>query len=1009
MRRSIAFILLIVVFNSNAQLPADIKFTNYTRAEGLPEETINNIIQDSRGFIWIGSKEGLIRFDGLHFKAWYADPGDSSKFNNNNITLLAEYKPGYILFLSGSNLWQIDLSNHRFSPINWSKGKTMTGGLAKLADGEWCFTDMDSIYIINSSFNVASSLLLKNYYPPNTPLILFPLHHPYVMLQSLRINRTWLLNYVTKKITPITIDDSQLDSRSRFFSSGVYDSSRKRLYLSAYFNGNFYCDLNLPSVTTYKPVYIDAQKDGAIRKSILSPGNKMIQVGDNGLFIIDFTKNISFDAKSFGGKPVASNTVLDIFHAKDGSYWIATLHGISRFTLDKPIIQYGKSNSDTYKNDEFKFVTKANDDNLYLLSQSNSLLRMNKSTGVVQRLDSGLTYCWSAVQSGKEIIFTGSGKRLGIYNIVSGKMSYPTFLQPFYTKNTDIVTLVFKAKNGDLWYSCNGSGGLIRNAAGTDQYIQYSRNSSPPSFSHSYVHTAAEDSHGNIWWASNKTQMLLKWNAQQQRFEEYGVDKLIPQYKLQTGINNLFMDPNDNLWIALDGSALLKYNVNSKTGSYYDINKGLPTDAVWGMCSDAKNRLWFGTRKGLCCYLYDKDKVITFTSYDGLPEDDFDGNAVFYDKKENLVYASARQSIAYFDPDTLLGRAITSRPKVYVDEMLVNGKPFYFENTKNISLLTKENNIEFRFASPDFNRNNQLLFQYRLKGASNEWIDLGDRRSVTFNNLQHGEYSLSVRCNYRGTETWTETEFPFSFIIATPWYKTWWFRGLAFVTVVFFAWYFIRSYYRRKLEKQKTEAEKIRAVEKERTRIATDMHDDFGASLSRIKFISEKMQLTETDNEKLKSDLVKISSYSDEMAEKMNEIVWALNQRYDSVEDLVSFSRAYAADYLGHHNIRLQFKANHSSDRKIHGEVRRNIFMVIKESLHNIVKHAGASEVTIEFKQHPQNLDVIIKDNGRGIDLDAIRPFANGLENMKKRMADIDGLLKIKNETGTEIRISAGI
>jgi signal transduction histidine kinase len=143
------------------------------------------------------------------------------------------------------------------------------------------------------------------------------------------------------------------------------------------------------------------------------------------------------------------------------------------------------------------------------------------------------------------------------------------------------------------------------------------------------------------------------------------------------------------------------------------------------------------------------------------------------------------------------------------------------------------------------------------------------------------------------------------------------------------------------------------------------------------------------------------------MAEKMNEIVWALNQRYDSLGDLVSFCRSYASEYLQDKNIRFSFAAGEQGEEKIQGEVRRNIFLVIKEALRNIVKHAGATEVSISFARNTEKnkLTVIITDNGKGIDIKNIRPFANGLENMKKRMADINGDFSIKNENGTEISI----
>jgi signal transduction histidine kinase len=213
----------------------------------------------------------------------------------------------------------------------------------------------------------------------------------------------------------------------------------------------------------------------------------------------------------------------------------------------------------------------------------------------------------------------------------------------------------------------------------------------------------------------------------------------------------------------------------------------------------------------------------------------------------------------------------------------------------------------------------------------------------------------------------------------------------------------VRSYFRKQLAKQKAILEQQKAIEKERTRIATDMHDDFGASLSRIKFLSEKMQVEKKAENK---DLQKISEFSDEMAEKMGEIVWALNRRYDSSGDLLSFCRAWASEYLNDKNIKLQFNTGEWKDININGEIRRNIFLVVKESIHNIVKHADASEVRIDMSCD-EWLEVIIADNGKGFDPHSIRPFANGLDNMKRRMEEIGGtyLIDGKNGTTTTIRV----
>lgn len=1007
MRSCIAFIFFFCWFNTHAQLPREIKFTNYTSVNGLPEETINNIIQDSRGFLWIGTREGLIRFDGRNYKTWYADPSDSTRFANNTISVIGEYEQGKVLFLSGGKLWSINIYNHRLKLVDRFRQKTIQLAPQRFANGQWVINDPDSIYITDNNFTVMHKIPIKKYFPSFSASG-FYLQHPYVLLYGNGVQQFYIMNYTNGELNKITIDDRQLDVRSRYMLPTAYDSISQRLYLSSYFNGNFYIDLQIPSQTTYNAVALSSQPDGAIRRSLLLADNKlMVQAGVNGLYFTDFTGSSYFNKSSQADKPVVSDVMLDIYKTADGDFWLSTTNGISRFTLKQPLVKYWKQ-PDADPKDEIKRIFKASDGNIYFLRQNKSLFILSKDKLSAQRLDSSVYYCWAAVSSGDEIFITGAGKRIASYNIYTKKVSFPGFLSSFYSPNTDLVTLAYQAKNGDRWFSCNGSVGLIRNPAGTEQHIHYSRNNNPPSFSHTYVHSVAEDSHGNIWWGSNKTQMLLKWDAAQQQFIETGVDQLIPQQKMRTGINNLYVDKANNLWIAMDAAALLKYNVDTHSGSYYDINKGMPTEAVLGMCSDSKDRLWFTTRKGLCCYLPEKDKIVTFTSSDGLPEDNFEDDGIYYDPADNLLYAGGNHTIAYFNPDTLLYHSIINVPPVYIDEMLVNGKIFYFEDEKNIHLKTKENNIEFSFSSPDLNRNDQLIFQYRLKGAGNDWIDLGDKRSITFNGLNYGKYTLSVRCTYKGTDTWRETTQPFTFTIKTPLQKQLWFRSLLFALAALVILFIIRNYYRRKLEKQKLAAEKIQAIEKERTRIATDMHDDFGANLSRIKFISEKMQLTQADNKALTGDLTKISDYSDEMAEKMNEIVWALNQRYDSLEDLVSFCRSYASEYLQDKNILLHFSTTGISERMIQGETRRNIFLVIKEALHNVVKHSGASEVSISFR-HDKDLEVTIADNGRGFSAGSIHAFANGLENMKKRMADINGKILIESEKGTRISISAPI
>ncbi len=192
-------------------------------------------------------------------------------------------------------------------------------------------------------------------------------------------------------------------------------------------------------------------------------------------------------------------------------------------------------------------------------------------------------------------------------------------------------------------------------------------------------------------------------------------------------------------------------------------------------------------------------------------------------------------------------------------------------------------------------------------------------------------------------------------------------------------------------------------VQLERNRIARDMHDDFGANLSRIKFLSEKLKLQSKDRMFLSNDLSKISNYSDEMSEKMNEIVWSLNQRYDTVGDLIAFCRSYAVETLTTYSIGVEFNKGDIPDQTVSGELRRVVFLILKEALHNIVKHSEAKVVKINFNTDGQMLAVNISDNGIGFDEQKVRRFANGLQSMRHRIAQVDGEFSIIVVNGTSV------
>jgi signal transduction histidine kinase len=321
----------------------------------------------------------------------------------------------------------------------------------------------------------------------------------------------------------------------------------------------------------------------------------------------------------------------------------------------------------------------------------------------------------------------------------------------------------------------------------------------------------------------------------------------------------------------------------------------------------------------------------------------------------------------------------------------------------------QENNLSFYVAAPSFIDEKSIQYSYLLEGSGNStWSKPSNNASFNVINLAPGKYTFKVKSGFPEA-MYAEQMLMYSFIIKPPYWQTWWFRtgiGALGITILVAG---IRFYYRRKLEKRIILLEKQQAVEKERTRIATDMHDDLGAGLSRIKFLSQSIQLKTKEEKSITDDVSKIAQYSDEMVDKMGEIVWALNEKNDSLADLLAFTRAYAVEYLSLNDIVCDFKIPDAvPEIFISGEVRRNIFLSVKEALHNIIKHAAATEVILQI-EFDKKLKIIIHDNGKGIDFDHIRRFGNGLINIQERIKSIGGKSIIKNDKGAMIQLEVPV
>jgi signal transduction histidine kinase len=217
----------------------------------------------------------------------------------------------------------------------------------------------------------------------------------------------------------------------------------------------------------------------------------------------------------------------------------------------------------------------------------------------------------------------------------------------------------------------------------------------------------------------------------------------------------------------------------------------------------------------------------------------------------------------------------------------------------------------------------------------------------------------------------------------------------------------IRYVERRKLKQRIAELERERAMEHERARISQDMHDDVGSSLSEIAILSE---LAKKKPQEAREHVEEISERTAELIDNVSEIVWAMNPKNDTLENFIGHVRRYGVKYLHNAGVTCHFTAPESvPSRPLTAEVRRNLFLVVKEATHNIVKHSKASVASICLALDDDELEIRIDDNGGGFSRDQASYGGNGLGNMKKRIADLGGTITIESREGCGTKLAARV
>jgi signal transduction histidine kinase len=313
--------------------------------------------------------------------------------------------------------------------------------------------------------------------------------------------------------------------------------------------------------------------------------------------------------------------------------------------------------------------------------------------------------------------------------------------------------------------------------------------------------------------------------------------------------------------------------------------------------------------------------------------------------------------------------------------------------------------VEFGFTALSFVGSESIAFRYRLEGIDENWVD-AEKRSAVYPRLPAGRYDFRVSaCNVEGV--WNEDAAVVGFVVSPFVWETWWFRSgvlLAFTGIIIAT---VRYLSFRRLRLQLQQLEQQAALHKERARIAKDIHDDLGANLTQISIIGELAHQDRDTPEKVTTHIEKISDAARQAVKSLDEIVWAVNPRNDTLAHFIDYTGQFVVDYsrLAGLRCRLDFPEQ-TPVRELSTDVRHNLFLVVKEAVNNTVKHAQATELRLRIAVTDTKLEISLEDNGRGFGRPPEDAGADGLRNMRQRLSEIGGECWIQGRPGAGAKVS---
>jgi ligand-binding sensor domain-containing protein/signal transduction histidine kinase len=543
---------------------------------------------------------------------------------------------------------------------------------------------------------------------------------------------------------------------------------------------------------------------------------------------------------------------------------------------------------------------------------------------------------------------------------------------------------------------------------------------------HYPITAIASDERGALWIGTEGDGLYRIPQGTQTQFEKVS--------GLSGGwIRTLYLDAQGKLWIGTDGDGLSR--LQDGRIATFTMREGLPDNTISQILEDDEGNLWLGGNRGVFqVKKHDLDDLATrkipavypqiYGVADGMLSEECAGGFFPAGLKTaaGSLWFPTLKGIVVVDPHHMLS---SPAPAVAIEQTLVDGVPDLPDSTQthagtsagperidvpteSLRLAPGRHTLEFRYTGLSFDAPERTRFRYRLEALDPHWVEAGTRRVAFYSFVPPGAYRFQViACN--GDGVWNQLGASLDLTVLPHFWQTWWFIGGGLLGMGIAGAGSVRMVEKRRLRQRLKRLEQERALERERTRIAQDLHDIMGAKLCRISFLSEHARRCESVPLELQGEMRSMSDDSREVLQSLDEIVWAVNPQKDSLEHLVSYIGQYAREYFRRTGIECELEISPQLPaRPLSSQSRHHIFLAVQEALANILKHSKATRAKIVMACRGNDFEILVSDNGLGFDLvsgessslDSGDGFRNGLGNMRRRLAELGGRCQLESHVG---------